>query len=177
MTLIAVNPTDGSELARYEQPDSSALAVSLDRAQAAFIERRARPLAEHAEAFLAPWTIEGGGVEDYVRHEPLGIILRRHAVELPLRPGLPFRAARARGRQRVTSEARVERPELRHQDRGAVPRGRLSGPGLPDAARGGLGGCGRELGEYGLRELVDVRSVAIHVPATAPAAPAPVTSE
>jgi succinate-semialdehyde dehydrogenase / glutarate-semialdehyde dehydrogenase len=125
MTLIAVNPANGSEIARYEQPDAGAVAASIELAQAAFLEWRARPIAEraellralasklrankddlareatlemgkilreaeaeveksasfceyyadNAEAMLAPRTIEAGGVENYVRHEPLGIVL------------------------------------------------------------------------------------------------------
>ena len=125
MTLIAVNPTDGSELGRYEQPGADQVAEAIDRAQDAFVAWRERPLSEraelmrslaatlrankddlareatlemgkvlreaegeveksaifcdyvadHAEELLAPRTIEAGGVENYVRYEPLGIIL------------------------------------------------------------------------------------------------------
>jgi succinate-semialdehyde dehydrogenase/glutarate-semialdehyde dehydrogenase len=125
MTLIAVNPADGSELGRYEQPDAAALAASLDRAQDAFLDWRARPVAARAEllrslaatlranaaelareatlemgkilreaeaeveksasfceyyadnagSMLAPRALAGGGVENYVRYEPLGIVL------------------------------------------------------------------------------------------------------
>jgi succinate-semialdehyde dehydrogenase/glutarate-semialdehyde dehydrogenase len=125
MTLIAVNPADGNELARYEQPGSEEVAEAIDRAHSAFLEWRERPIAEradllrslaatlreskadlareatlemgkilreaeaeveksavfcehyadNAERLLAPRAIEAGGVENYVLHEPLGIVL------------------------------------------------------------------------------------------------------
>jgi succinate-semialdehyde dehydrogenase / glutarate-semialdehyde dehydrogenase len=125
MTLIAVNPADGTELARYDQPDSQQVAEAIARADAAFADWRTRPLAEraallrslaatlrankddlaraatlemgkilreaqgeveksavfseyiadHAERLLSPSPIDGGAAENYVRYEPLGVIL------------------------------------------------------------------------------------------------------
>ena len=121
MTLTAINPTDGTELARYDELTPEQIETALGRASAAFLEWRARPIseraellrslaaalradkaelarqaslemgkpireaeaeveksaafteyyAEHAEAFLAPRAIDAGGVENYVRFEPL----------------------------------------------------------------------------------------------------------
>jgi succinate-semialdehyde dehydrogenase/glutarate-semialdehyde dehydrogenase len=118
MTLIAVNPADGTELARYQNTAPEQVRQAIDRAQSAFLAWRARPIAErsqllrslastlrensadlamqatlemgkilreaeaevekaalfceyyadNAERFLAPRTIEGAGVENYVRH-------------------------------------------------------------------------------------------------------------
>jgi succinate-semialdehyde dehydrogenase / glutarate-semialdehyde dehydrogenase len=125
MTLIAVNPADGTELARYQNTEAEQVTQAIDRAQSAFLAWRDRPIAErsellrslaatlrehaadlalqatlemgkilreaeaeveksamfceyyaeHAERFLAPRAIEGAGVENYVRHEPLGVVL------------------------------------------------------------------------------------------------------
>ncbi len=125
MTLIAVNPADGTELARYEKTEAQQVVQVIDRAQTAFVAWRERPIAErcqllrslaatlrehraelalqatlemgkilreaeaeveksavfceyyaeHAERLLAAKTIEGAGLENYVRHEPLGVVL------------------------------------------------------------------------------------------------------
>jgi succinate-semialdehyde dehydrogenase/glutarate-semialdehyde dehydrogenase len=126
MTLTAINPADGTELARFEEPSDREVAAAIERAHDAFGEWRARPLAErcellrslaatlrlnkaklareatlemgkilreaegeveksavfceyyaeNAERLLAPQAIDGGGaLENYVRYEPLGVIL------------------------------------------------------------------------------------------------------
>lgn len=125
MTLTAINPTDGSELARYQEVTSEEIEAALGRSSAAFSEWRERSVgdradllrslattlradkadlarqaslemgkpireaeaeveksaafsdyyADHAEEFLAPRTIDGGGLENYVRFEPLGVVL------------------------------------------------------------------------------------------------------
>lgn len=125
MTLVAINPADGTEIARYEQPTRDDVAAAIDRADGAFTSWRARPIseradllrslaatlrahseelaaeasremgkilreaegeveksavfceyyAEHAERLLAPQSIDAGGVENYVRFEPIGIVL------------------------------------------------------------------------------------------------------
>ncbi len=125
MTLIATNPATGAELARFEETSSEEVEARLAKAQDAFVEWRARPVAERAalvaklggvlranqdelarlatlemgkilkesageveksalfcdyfaekaEQFLAPHRIEGGQLENWVRYEPLGIVL------------------------------------------------------------------------------------------------------
>ncbi len=49
MTLIAVNPADGTELARYQNTEPEQVEAAIDRAQSAFLAWRARPIAERAE--------------------------------------------------------------------------------------------------------------------------------
>lgn len=126
MTLTAINPADGSELGRYDELTPEQVAAAIERANAAFLEWRERPLSErcdllrslaatlrankddlareatlemgkilreaegeveksavfceyyadNAERLLAPEQIEdGGAVENYVRYEPLGVVL------------------------------------------------------------------------------------------------------
>jgi succinate-semialdehyde dehydrogenase/glutarate-semialdehyde dehydrogenase len=125
MTLIATNPADGSELARFEEPSPEELEGKLAKAQAAYLDWRERPLseraalvekvatalrdnaedlarlataemgkvlkesrgeveksawfcewyAERAEELLAPRLIEGGQLENWVRYDPLGVLL------------------------------------------------------------------------------------------------------
>jgi len=126
MTLIAVNPADGSQLGRFEELSGDQVAAAIERAHSAFLGWRERPLAErcdllrslaatlrenkaelareatlemgkilreaegeveksavfceyyadNAERLLAPEVIEdGGAVENYVRYEPLGVVL------------------------------------------------------------------------------------------------------
>jgi succinate-semialdehyde dehydrogenase/glutarate-semialdehyde dehydrogenase len=125
MTLTAVNPATGAELATYAELDAAGIERALDRADRAFSSWRERPLreradllgslartlrerapelarqatlemgkplseataeveksaafseyyAEHAEEMLADRTLEAGGVENYVRFEPLGAVL------------------------------------------------------------------------------------------------------
>jgi succinate-semialdehyde dehydrogenase / glutarate-semialdehyde dehydrogenase len=126
MTLIAVNPADGIELARFEEPGEHEVAAAIERAHLAFLEWRERPLArrcellrslaatlrankadlarcaslemgkilreaegeveksavfcehyaDNAERLLAPQVIaDAGAVENYVRFEPLGVVL------------------------------------------------------------------------------------------------------
>jgi hypothetical protein len=125
MTLVAVNPADGTEVGRYEQPTPEEVTAAIDRADAAFAGWRARPISEradllrslaatlrahsaqlareatlemgkilreaegeveksavfceyyadNAERLLASQTIDAGGVENYVRFEPIGIVL------------------------------------------------------------------------------------------------------
>jgi succinate-semialdehyde dehydrogenase / glutarate-semialdehyde dehydrogenase len=48
MSLIAINPTDGAELARYDELGPPGIEDALERAQAAFLLWRARPIAERA---------------------------------------------------------------------------------------------------------------------------------
>jgi acyl-CoA reductase-like NAD-dependent aldehyde dehydrogenase len=48
MTMIAVNPADGSELARYEELDAAGIEERLARAEKAFAAWRERPVAERA---------------------------------------------------------------------------------------------------------------------------------
>jgi succinate-semialdehyde dehydrogenase / glutarate-semialdehyde dehydrogenase len=125
MTLISINPADGTELGRHEELSPEQVEGALARAQAAFADWRAQPVseraqhlralaavlredsadlarqatlemgkpireaeaeveksavfteyfAEHAETFLAPRALDGGGVENYIRLEPLGVVL------------------------------------------------------------------------------------------------------
>jgi succinate-semialdehyde dehydrogenase/glutarate-semialdehyde dehydrogenase len=125
MTLVAINPADGTEIGRYDQPSSDDVAAAIDRADTAFRSWRQRPIVERADllrslaatlrahsaelareatlemgkilreaegeveksaAFceyyadnaarlLAPQAIEAGGVENYVRFEPIGVVL------------------------------------------------------------------------------------------------------
>lgn len=125
MTLVAVNPADGTELGRYDQPGNDDVTRAVDHAQNAFQEWRHRPVSEraellrwlaatlranrdelarqatlemgkilreaegeveksamfceyyadNAERLLAPQTVDAGGVENYVRFEPLGVVL------------------------------------------------------------------------------------------------------
>jgi succinate-semialdehyde dehydrogenase/glutarate-semialdehyde dehydrogenase len=49
MTLTAINPADGTELARFEEPSDREVAAAIERAHDAFGEWRARPLAERCE--------------------------------------------------------------------------------------------------------------------------------
>ena len=170
MTLTAINPADGSELGRFDELTTDQVTAAIERAHAAFLDWRERPLAErcdllrslaatlrankddlareatlemgkilreaegeveksaafceyyadNAERLLAAEAIEdGGAVENYVRYEPLGAVARRHAVELPVRAGVPLRAADAGRRQRRPAQARLQRPGMRHEHRGA----------------------------------------------------------
>ena len=125
MTLVAINPADGTEIGRYDQPSADDVAAAIDRADAAFQSWRRRRIAEraellrslaatlrahsaelareatlemgkilreaegeveksamfceyyadNAERLLAPQSIEAGGVENYVRFEPIGVVL------------------------------------------------------------------------------------------------------
>ncbi|HEX6715046.1 MAG TPA: NAD-dependent succinate-semialdehyde dehydrogenase [Thermoleophilaceae bacterium] len=126
MTLTAINPANGAELGRFEEPSEQQIAAAIERAHSAFLEWRERPLAEraellralaatlrankddlareatlemgkilreaegeveksavfceyyadNAERLLSPEVIaNGGAVENYVRYEPLGIVL------------------------------------------------------------------------------------------------------
>jgi succinate-semialdehyde dehydrogenase / glutarate-semialdehyde dehydrogenase len=125
MTLVAINPADGTEIGRYDQPSADDVAAAIDRADTAFGTWRRCPIAEradllrslaatlransadlareatlemgkilreaegeveksavfceyyahNAERLLAPQSIEAGGVENYVRFEPIGVVL------------------------------------------------------------------------------------------------------
>ncbi|MEA2305162.1 MAG: succinate-semialdehyde dehydrogenase / glutarate-semialdehyde dehydrogenase [Solirubrobacteraceae bacterium] len=125
MTLIAVNPADGTELGRFAEASPADVEQALAAAQTAYGPWRARSVteraallgalagalrdgkadlarqatlemgkpireaeaevdksasfcehyAQHAERLLAPERIEAGGVENYVRYEPLGVLL------------------------------------------------------------------------------------------------------
>ena len=126
MTLTAVNPADGTELARFEEPSQQQIAAAIEHAHTAFLDWRERPLAErsellrslastlrankadlaheatlemgkilreaegeveksalfceyyaeNAERLLAPREIaDGGALENYLRFEPVGVIL------------------------------------------------------------------------------------------------------
>src|SRR3954452_18622756 len=48
MTLIAVNPADGRELARYDELDADGIEQCLERAESAFGAWRARPVPDRA---------------------------------------------------------------------------------------------------------------------------------
>ena len=125
MTLIALNPSTGDELARFDEPTPEELEAKLAKAQAAYLDWKARPVseraalvatvaivlrdnadelaalvtsemgkvlresegeveksawfcewyAENAERLLAPHKIEGGQLENWVRYDPLGVLL------------------------------------------------------------------------------------------------------
>ena len=49
MTLVAINPADGTEVGRYDQPSADDVAAAIDRADAAFGSWRQRPIAERAD--------------------------------------------------------------------------------------------------------------------------------
>jgi acyl-CoA reductase-like NAD-dependent aldehyde dehydrogenase len=67
MTMIVVNPADGSEVGRYEQPAAAAVAASLDLAQDAFLAWRARPVAERADLLRALAETLRANRDDFVR--------------------------------------------------------------------------------------------------------------
>ena len=46
MTLTAINPTDGSELGRFDELSPEQVDAAIERAHTAFLEWRERPLAE-----------------------------------------------------------------------------------------------------------------------------------
>jgi succinate-semialdehyde dehydrogenase/glutarate-semialdehyde dehydrogenase len=126
MSLTAINPVDGSQLATYEEASAEQVAAAIERGHSAFVEWRERPLAErchllralatmlrankadlarqatlemgkilreaeaeveksaafceyyadNADRLLTPEIIhDGGAVENYVRYEPLGVVL------------------------------------------------------------------------------------------------------
>jgi succinate-semialdehyde dehydrogenase / glutarate-semialdehyde dehydrogenase len=49
MTLTAINPTDGSELGRFDELSPDQVSAAIDRAHAAFLEWRERPLSERCD--------------------------------------------------------------------------------------------------------------------------------
>jgi succinate-semialdehyde dehydrogenase / glutarate-semialdehyde dehydrogenase len=49
MTLTAINPADGTELGRFEELTPEQVTGAIERAQAAFLEWRERPIAERGE--------------------------------------------------------------------------------------------------------------------------------
>ena len=48
MTLIALNPSTGDELARFDEPTPEELEAKLAKAQAAYLDWKARPVSERA---------------------------------------------------------------------------------------------------------------------------------
>jgi succinate-semialdehyde dehydrogenase/glutarate-semialdehyde dehydrogenase len=53
MTLQAVNPATGEQIASYEETSETEVAAALDRAESAFADWRARPVEERAALFAA----------------------------------------------------------------------------------------------------------------------------
>jgi succinate-semialdehyde dehydrogenase/glutarate-semialdehyde dehydrogenase len=84
MTLIAVNPADGSEVGRYEQPDADAIRAAVDRAQDAFLAWRERPLAERAELLVSLASTLRANRDDLAREATLemGKVLREAEAEV-----------------------------------------------------------------------------------------------
>ena len=72
MTLIAVNPADGTELARYQNTQAEQVTQAIDRAQSAFLAWRVRPIAERCELLRS-----------------LASTLRENITDLALRPLAP----------------------------------------------------------------------------------------
>jgi succinate-semialdehyde dehydrogenase / glutarate-semialdehyde dehydrogenase len=117
MSLIAVNPADGTELARYEELDAGRIDEALDRAWSAFAEWRARPVAERA-ALLAELAA--------TLRERAGDLARQASLEM----GKPIRESEAEvEKSAVFCEYYAERAEEL-----LAPR-RVAGPAVENEVR------------------------------------------
>src|SRR6476646_5136959 len=78
MTLTAINPADGSELGSYDELTTEQVAAAIERANAAFLEWRERPLSERCDLLRSLAAALRANKDDLAREATLemGKILR-----------------------------------------------------------------------------------------------------